>query len=75
LPFSFCRTSAVASSLLLPAPRPKRLLLPQPRPATETRRPVLPSVVYCMRTHCWRRSFATSSAVIAERFAPKRAVA
>ena len=31
-----------------PSLMPSRLLPPQPRPATLTRRPVLPSVVYCM---------------------------
>src|SRR5580698_6515077 len=42
------RTSATASRSLLPLPSPSRLLPPPPSPATETRRLVLPRVVYCI---------------------------
>src|SRR5262245_60879725 len=41
--------SRAASSSVLPDLRPRRLKPPVPRPATLTRRPVRPRVVYCIR--------------------------
>src|SRR5262245_49640191 len=42
-------TSAIDCASVSPVPSPMRLLPPQPSPATLTLRPVLPSVVYCIR--------------------------